>query len=81
MIGFTTSGRSANVVRGLATAREQGATTVLFSGGEGAPAVDHADHALIVPSRTTARIQEMHVLLVHLLAEQIDAWAAGVDPQ
>jgi D-sedoheptulose 7-phosphate isomerase len=76
VIGFTTSGRSANVLRGFAAAREVGATTVLFGGGDGA--VD-ADHALIVPSSTTARIQEMHLLLMHLLLEQIDAWAAGED--
>jgi D-sedoheptulose 7-phosphate isomerase len=77
VIGFTTSGRSPNVVQGLAAARDHGATTVVFAGGDGVPAADHADHALIVPSTSTARIQEMHVLLVHLLAEQVDAWAAG----
>jgi D-sedoheptulose 7-phosphate isomerase len=76
-IGFTTSGRSANVVRALAAARELGATTVVFTGGDGTPAADHADHALIVPSDSTARIQEMHMLLVHVLVEQVDAWAAG----
>jgi len=76
-IGFTTSGRSENVVRGLAAAREQGATAVVFSGGAGAPASDNADHALVVPSSTTARIQEMHLLLLHLLIERVDAWAAG----
>jgi D-sedoheptulose 7-phosphate isomerase len=77
VIAFTTSGRSPNVVRGLVAAREQGATTVVFAGGDAKPAADHADHALIVPSATTARIQEIHLLLVHLLVEQIDAWAAG----
>lgn len=77
VVGFTTSGRSENVVRGLAAARELGATTVLFSGGDGRPAADHADHALVVPSTSTARIQEMHVLLVHLLIDEVDAWAAG----
>jgi len=77
VIGFTTSGRSPNVVRGLAAAREAGATTVLFGGGAGAPASDHADHALVVPSDSTARVQEMHVLLLHLTLEQVDAWAAG----
>jgi D-sedoheptulose 7-phosphate isomerase len=76
-IGFTTSGRSPNVVRGLAAARAAGATTLLFAGGDGAPAVDHADHALVVPSRDTARVQEMHVLLLHVLLDQVDAWAAG----
>jgi D-sedoheptulose 7-phosphate isomerase len=77
VIGFTTSGRSENVIRGLAAARELGATTIVFAGGDGTPAADHADHALIVPSDSTARIQEMHMLLVHVLVEQVDAWAAG----
>ena len=77
--GFTTSGRSPNVVRGLAAARRSGATTVLFTGGEGATgaAAAEADIALVVPSTTTARIQEMHLLLLHVLSEGIDAWAAG----
>jgi D-sedoheptulose 7-phosphate isomerase len=77
VIGFTTSGRSENVVRGLAAAREQGAATVLFGGGNGGPAAEHADHALVVPSTTTARIQEMHLLLLHLVIEGVDGWAAG----
>jgi D-sedoheptulose 7-phosphate isomerase len=76
-IGFTTSGRSANVVTALAAAREQGATTVLFAGGDGAAAAEHADLALLVPSSTTARVQEMHLLLLHLVIEQVDEWAAG----
>jgi D-sedoheptulose 7-phosphate isomerase len=80
VVGFTTSGRSPNVVAGLAAARRVGATTVLFGGGDGGPALDHADHALVVPATTTARIQEMHLLMLHLLSEQIDRWAAGEPP-
>lgn len=78
VIAFTTSGRSENVVRGLKTARDSGAVTVLFGGGggDGGPAAEHADLALLVPSTTTARTQEMHLLLLHLLSEQVDAWAA-----
>jgi D-sedoheptulose 7-phosphate isomerase len=75
-IGFSTSGRSENVVRALAAARELGATTVLFGGGTGEPAASHADHALVVPSDSTARVQEMHVLMLHLILEQVDVWAA-----
>ena len=77
--GFTTSGSSQNVVRGLAAARRAGATAVLFGGGTegGGPAAQHADLALIVPSATTARVQEMHLLLLHALSEGVDAWAAG----
>jgi D-sedoheptulose 7-phosphate isomerase len=77
VIAFTTSGRSANVVRGLVAAREAGATTAVFAGGDGAPATDHADHALVIPSSTTARVQEMHVLLFHLVLDEVDAWAAA----
>ena len=77
--GFTTSGKSPNVVRGLAAARRAGAMTVLFGGGSegGGPAAAQADVALIVPSATTARVQEMHLLLLHLLSEGVDAWAAA----
>ncbi|HEY6054455.1 MAG TPA: SIS domain-containing protein [Gaiellaceae bacterium] len=77
VVGFSTSGRSPNVVRGLAAAQAAGATTVLFAGGEGAPARDHADHALVVASTSTARVQEMHVLLLHMLLDRVDEWAAG----
>jgi D-sedoheptulose 7-phosphate isomerase len=75
IIAFTTSGRSANVVAGLAAARAAGAFTVLFSGGDGGPAAELADLELRVPSSTTARIQEMHLLLLHALSEGVDAWA------
>jgi D-sedoheptulose 7-phosphate isomerase len=77
VLAFSTSGRSENVVRGLAAARELGATTVLLGGGDGGPAAAHADHALVVPSSSTARIQEMHVFLLHVLIDKIDRWAAG----
>jgi D-sedoheptulose 7-phosphate isomerase len=79
VVAFSTSGASANVIRGLTAARQVRATTVLFSGGDGGAARQQADLALLVPSTTTARIQEMHVLLLHLLSEQIDSWAAGRD--
>jgi len=77
VVAFTTSGRSQNVVDGLAMARRRGATTVLFGGGDGGPASEHADFALIVPGTITARIQEMHLLMLHLLSDAVDRWAAG----
>lgn len=79
IVAFSTSGRSPNVLRALAVARQRRATTVLFTGEGGAAAVQHVDFALVVPSSATARVQEMHVLLLHLLSERIDAWAAGDD--
>jgi D-sedoheptulose 7-phosphate isomerase len=76
---FTTSGRSPNVVAGLEAARKNGATTVLFGGGDGGPARAHADHALLAPSTHTPRIQEMHTLALHLISEIADDWAAATD--
>jgi D-sedoheptulose 7-phosphate isomerase len=75
-IGYTTSGRSENVVRALRAAREADAKTVLFAGGDGMPAAEHADVPLVVPSTSTARVQEMHLLLMHLVVDQVDEWAA-----
>jgi len=77
VLAFSTSGRSENVVRGLAAARAAGATTVLFGGGDGGPAAALADHALVVPSDSTARIQELHVFFLHAVIDRIDHWAAG----
>ena len=76
-VAFSTSGRSPNVVRGLAAARSAGATTVLFGGGSGGDALEHADHALLVPSESTARVQEVHVVFLHLVVDHVDRWAAG----
>ena len=79
VLAFSTSGRSENVVCGLAAARAVGATTVLFGGGggDGGPAAAHADHVLVVPSDSTARIQELHVFFLHAVIDRIDRWAAG----
>lgn len=73
--GFTTSGGSPNVVRGLAAARSNGATTVLFGGGSGGAALASADHALLVPSDETPRVQEVHVFLLHAISAVVDGWA------
>jgi D-sedoheptulose 7-phosphate isomerase len=76
-IAFSTSGRSPNVVRGLAAAREAGATTVLFGGADAGPAGEYADLTLLVPSDSTARIQELHVFFLHAVIDQVDEWAAA----
>jgi D-sedoheptulose 7-phosphate isomerase len=74
---FTTSGRSENVIAGLRAARANGATTLLFAGGDGGPSLELADHAFLAPSTQTPRIQELHTFLLHALSEMLDAWAAG----
>jgi D-sedoheptulose 7-phosphate isomerase len=74
---FTTTGRSLNVIRALDAARANGAATVLFAGGDGGPALALADHALVVASTQTPRVQEMHTLLLHVISELVDDWAAS----
>jgi D-sedoheptulose 7-phosphate isomerase len=73
LVGFTTSGNSANVLAAFAAARARGITTVLLSGKDGGKARTQCDYPIIVPSATTARIQEVHTLVLHQWLEAIDA--------
>jgi D-sedoheptulose 7-phosphate isomerase len=74
LIGFTTSGHSPNVSAALIAAREIGLITACFTGRDGGEvaAMGLADHCLIVPHDRTARIQEMHIFLGHLLCAAAD---------
>lgn len=72
-IAISTSGRSANILSALRTARTLGLVTAAFGGKNGGDLVGLADHLLIVPSNTTARIQEMHILLGHILCGGLEA--------
>jgi D-sedoheptulose 7-phosphate isomerase len=71
-IGISTSGNSPNVVKGLAAAREVGMTTIAWTGGTGGKLASMVDYAFIVPSTVTARIQETHGTLGHVLCELIE---------
>ena len=77
VIGITTSGRSPNVVNGLRAAREVGALTVAWTGADPGPAGEAAGMVLSVPSTTTARVQEVHTLLMHTICVAVDAWVAS----
>jgi D-sedoheptulose 7-phosphate isomerase len=79
VVAFTTSGRSANVVAGLKAARQVGATAVLFGPDGGGPAAAHADYRLLSPSDKTPRVQELHTLMLHMISDHVDRWAAGED--
>ncbi|MFN3814200.1 MAG: D-sedoheptulose 7-phosphate isomerase [Aquificaceae bacterium] len=72
VIGITTSGNSPNVIRGLAKAYNMGATTVAFAGKEGGKVVEIAHYSFVVPSYSTARVQECHITLGHVLCEIIE---------
>lgn len=71
-LGITTSGRSPNVVRALQAARDGGLVPAALSGGDGGELPGLADPLLIVPSRTTARIQEMHITLGQMLCGALE---------
>ncbi|MFN4090563.1 MAG: SIS domain-containing protein [Alphaproteobacteria bacterium] len=75
-IGFSTSGRSRNVVAGLRAARAGGLGAAALSGGDGGELPDLADPLLLVPDADTPRIQEMHILLGHALCEAVEAMLA-----
>jgi D-sedoheptulose 7-phosphate isomerase len=79
VVGFSTSGTSPTVVRGLAAARANGACSVAFTSTRGKDLAAAADLAVVVPAEETARIQEMHVLALHLVSELVDRWAAETD--
>ena len=71
-IGISTSGQSGSIIAALEKARSMGVTTVGFSGRNGGKMVDCADPLIIVPSEVTARIQEMHILLGHMLCNAVE---------
>ncbi|WP_238162743.1 D-sedoheptulose-7-phosphate isomerase [Kribbella capetownensis] len=76
VVGFSTSGTSPTVVNGLAAARANGACSVAFTSTRGKDLAAAADLAVVVPAEETARIQEMHVLALHLVSELVDRWAS-----
>ncbi|HWT10350.1 MAG TPA: SIS domain-containing protein, partial [Roseomonas sp.] len=72
LFGITTSGKSANVLRALEVARGMGIVTVGLLGGDGGPALALCDHALVIPSQVTARIQEAHISVGHAVMELLE---------
>ncbi len=72
LIGISTSGNSGNVLRAFKIAKEMGLMTVALLGKGGGPAKDLVDHAVIIPSDSTARIQETHICIGHILCELIE---------
>jgi D-sedoheptulose 7-phosphate isomerase len=71
-IGISTSGNSPNVIAGLAEARRRGVHTVGLTGGDGGKMLEVCDATITVPSRVTGRIQEMHILIGHMLCQALE---------
>jgi len=73
LIGISTSGNSKNVVRAIEAAHEQGLVTIGFLGGSGGKLVELCQHSLCISStQDTARIQEAHILIGHIVCGLIE---------
>ena len=71
-IAISTSGNSLNVLKAVEVARNLGLTTVAWTGKGGGKLASLVDHPFVVPSNVTARIQECHIILGHVLCELIE---------
>ncbi len=76
-VGISTSGRAENVIRGMAAAKARGATTWALTGGTGGRLREVADRSIVVPSDVTARIQEMHITIIHAVCTLLDEHIAA----
>ena len=72
VLGISTSGNSSNVIKAFERAKELGGKTALLSGNDGGILKDLADYKIVVPSDVTARIQECHMLVYHILCEIVE---------
>jgi D-sedoheptulose 7-phosphate isomerase len=72
MVVITTSGKSENIKQALIQAQKMGIKTIGLLGKKGGKCKNYVDIPIIVPSDTTARIQEVHILIEHLLCELVE---------
>ncbi|TMQ62363.1 MAG: SIS domain-containing protein [Candidatus Eisenbacteria bacterium] len=72
LVAMTTSGRSPNMLEAVRAARARGLAVIGMTGGGGAAFARRCDAAVVVPSRETARIQEVHLLVGHILCERAE---------
>ena len=77
LFGLTTSGNSPNVLQAMEVAREIGMITVGMTGETGGKLKGACTYLLNVPSRVTARIQESHILIGHIVSELVEARLFG----
>ena len=73
LIAISTSGNSANVVRAIKTAKEKGIFVIGLTSENGGILAKESDLCLAVPSQVTARIQEMHIMIIHMICEIAEA--------
>ena len=79
-VGISTSGRSPNVVDGLRTARARGLVTIAVTGPAAADLAAHADLVLAVAGPSTARVQEGHLTVLHVICDLVESALVASEP-
>ena len=77
LLGFSTSGNSTNIIKAFEVAREMGIVTIGLTGASGGTMKPLSDYLFNVPSTTTPRIQESHILLGHIICELVEEKVFG----
>jgi len=72
VMAISTSGKAKNVIAGVKQAKKMGLKTIALTGGDGGEIAKLADVTLLVPSNITARIQEAHITIGHIICELIE---------
>lgn len=73
LVGFSTSGNSANVLKAVETARTKGLITIGFLGADGGKLKGLVDIALVVPYNGSDRVQEIHILIGHIVCDLVES--------
>ncbi len=71
-VGISTSGKAKNVILGIKQAKKMGIKTIALTGADGGELVKTADVSLVAPSLVTARVQEMHITIGHIVCELVE---------
>lgn len=72
LIGISTSGNSENIYQAVKKAKDIGANCILLTGKDGGKISKEVNYSLIVPSDVTARIQESHIMIIHIICELVE---------
>lgn len=70
--GISTSGNSKNIIEGVKKAKELDINTICLLGKDGGTLKNLADISIIVPSDNTPRVQEAHIMLIHIICEEVE---------
>jgi D-sedoheptulose 7-phosphate isomerase len=72
VIAISTSGNSPNVLKAVDAAKKKKLRTIAFTGGKGGKLASRVNHAFVVPTESTPRIQETHITLGHVLCQMVE---------